>query len=255
MSSSKKHKTAKPHQDASPDRYDKRVQLAIPLRVVTWDAQKRPQLDMACTLDVSLRGARLYGARPNLKVGEVVTVERGRQKIFCRIVWIGAADGAQKGQIGVQAVEAGKSLWENEMREVGDQFTPIAAQPDLRSPTERKRKYHRLHTDTQARVLPQRPGMADGDLTDGRITNISESGCLLISSARLEIGTPVQVVVELPNYDLAVRGKVRHVGPDGLGIQFAEVRKSDRQLLRYWLRQIGATVSSSAVSPTPVAVS
>src|SRR4030088_2430061 len=69
----------------SPERYDKRVQLAIPLRVVTWDAQKRPQLDMACTLDVSLRGARLYGVRPTLRVGEVVTVERGRNKFFCRV--------------------------------------------------------------------------------------------------------------------------------------------------------------------------
>jgi len=251
MASTKKNKTAKHDPPtAAPDRYDKRVQMAIPLRVVTWDAQKRPQLDMACTLDVSLRGARLYGARPNLKVGEVATVERGRQKIFCRVVWIGTPDGPQKGQIGVQAVEAGKSLWENEMREVADQFAPIAAQPDMRSPSERKRKYHRIHTDAQARVLPQSPGMADGELAEGRITNISESGCLLISSARLEIGTPVQVVVELPNYDLAVRGKVRHVGADGLGIQFSEVRKSDRQLLRYWLRQIGAQVA-----PEPAAVS
>src|SRR3977135_3385204 len=103
-------------QTPSPERYDKRVQLAIPLRVVTWDAQKRPQLDMACTLDVSLRGARLYGVRPALRVGEVVTVERGRNKFFCRVIWIGAADSEQKGQIGVQAVESGKSLWEMEVR-------------------------------------------------------------------------------------------------------------------------------------------
>ena len=88
----------------APGRYDKRVQLAIPLRVTTWDDQKRPLLDMACTLDVSMRGARLYGVRSTLKVGDVVTVERGRSKIFCRVVWIGTPDSDKKGQIGVQAV-------------------------------------------------------------------------------------------------------------------------------------------------------
>ena len=231
----------------SPERYDKRVQLAIPLRVVTWDAQKRPQLDMACTLDVSLRGARLYGVRPTLKVGEVVTVERGRNKFFCRVVWIGAPNSDQKGQIGVQAVDAGKSLWEKEIRDTADQFAPIQAEEARPTAGERKRKFQRLQADAQARVLPQSPGMPDGELTQGRIKNISETGCLLTSAANLEIGARVQIVVDLPNSDVAVRGKVRHVGPDGLGIQFSEIRKSDRQLLRYWLRKIGSAVNEVTV--------
>jgi hypothetical protein len=230
----------------SPERYDKRVQLAIPLRVVTWDAQKRPQLDMACTLDVSLRGARLYGVRPTMKVGEVVTVERGRNKFFCRVVWIGAPNTEQQGQIGVQAVDAGKSLWEKEMRDVADQFAPIQAEEARPTAGERKRKFQRLQADAQARVLPQSPGMPDGELVHGRIKNISETGCLLTSAANLEIGACVQIVVDLPNSDVAVRGKVRHVGPDGLGIQFSEIRKSDRQLLRYWLRTIGSSVKEIA---------
>ena len=79
-------KKARSKQDAtsqtpSPERYDKRVQLAIPLRVVTVDAHKRPQLDMACTLDVSLRGARLYGVRSSARVGEVEGVGGGEQNV------------------------------------------------------------------------------------------------------------------------------------------------------------------------------
>jgi hypothetical protein len=244
MSSVKKTKSAEKNDPPthSPERYDKRVQLAIPLRVVTWDAQKRPQLDMVCTLDVSLRGARLYGVRPTMKVGEVVTVERGRNKFFCRVVWIGEPNTEQKGQIGIQAVDAGKSLWEKEMRDVADQFSPIQAEEARPTAGERKRKFQRLQADAQARVLPQSPGMPDGELSQGRIKNISETGCLLTSAANLEIGACVQIVVDLPNSDVAVRGKVRHIGPDGLGIQFSEIRKSDRQLLRYWLRTIGSSV-------------
>src|SRR5258708_39078175 len=112
MSFVKKTRSKQDSTSPSPERYDKRVQLAIPLRVVTLDAHKRPQLDMACTLDVSLRGARLYGVRSSARVGEVVTVERGRSKFPCRVVWIGAPNTPQKGQIGVEAVESSKTIWD-----------------------------------------------------------------------------------------------------------------------------------------------
>jgi hypothetical protein len=229
-----------------PERYDKRVQLAIPLRVITWDAEKRPLLDMACTLDVSLRGARLCGLRPTLRVGDVVTLERGRSKFSCSVIWIGAPGSAQKGQVGVQAVESSKSLWENDIREVADQFGPITADPSMRAPVgDRKRKSQRVTADVQAQVLEQQ-GEQDGMRIEGRIKNISETGCLLSGSMRLEIGAKVQVVVDLPNSDVALRGRVRHAGPDGLGIEFREIRRSDRQLLRYWLHQLAAPAKEAA---------
>lgn len=225
-------------QTPSPERYDKRVQLAIPLRVVTLGADKRPQLDMACTLDISLRGARLYGVRSAARVGEVVTVERGRSKFACRVIWIGAPDTSQKGQIGVEAVESGKSFWEKEMRETADQYSPITIDPTQRVPQgERKRKFQRLTANVQARVVPQLRGESDDTFSQGRIKNISETGCLLSGSMGLEIGTHVEVILDLPNTDVAIRGRVKHSGQDGLGIEFREIRKSDRQLLRYWLKQ------------------
>jgi hypothetical protein len=221
----------------SPERYDKRVQLAIPLRVVTLNAHMRPQHDMACTLDVSLRGARLYGVRPSARVGEVVTVERGRSRFACRVVWIGAPDTPQKGQIGVQAVEPTKSFWDKDMREAADQFGPITIDPAQRVPEgERKRKFPRVKADVQARLLPH-GGDGDDTFRHGRVTNICETGCLLRGSIGLEIGACVEVILDLPNTDVAIRGRVKHAGPEGVGIEFREIRKSDRQLLRYWLQQ------------------
>lgn len=222
----------------SPERYDKRVQLAIPLRVMTLDAEKRPQLDMACTLDISLRGARLYGVRSAARVGEVVTVERGRSKFACRVIWVGSPDTPQEGQIGVEAVEVGKSFWEKEMREAAEQFTSISLDPMQRVPLgERKRKFPRVAADVQARVVPQRTNESDETFRHGTVTNISETGCLLRGSVGLEIGAYVEVILDLPNTDVAIRGRVKHSGQDGLGIEFREIRKSDRQLLRYWLQQ------------------
>jgi len=239
MSSGKKTRSKQDSNNSTPsvERYDKRVQLAIPLRVVTLDAHKRPQLDMACTLDISLRGARLYGVRSSARVGEVVTVERGRSKFVCRVVWIGAPDSPQKGQIGVQAVESGKSFWDKDMREAADQFGPITIDPTQRVPEgERKRKFPRVKADVQARLAPH-GASTDGSFRHGRVTNICETGCLLIGSIGLEIGAHVEIVLDLPNTDVAIRGRVKHSGPDGLGIEFREIRKSDRQLLRYWLQQ------------------
>jgi hypothetical protein len=202
-------------QTPSPERYDKRVQLAIPLRVVTLDAHKRPQLDMACTLDVSLRGARLYGVRPSARVGEVVTVE---------------------------AVESTKSFWDKDMRAAADQFGPITIDPAQRVPEgERKRKFPRVKANVQARLLPHSDD-SDDTFRHGRVTNICETGCLLSGSMGLEIGAHVEVILDLPNTDVAIRGRVKHSGPDGLGIEFREIRKSDRQLLRYWLQQQQAAV-------------
>ena len=223
----------------SPARYDKRVQLAIPLRVLTFDEQKRPQLDMACTLDISLRGARLYGVRGAARVGEVVTVERGRSRFACRVIWIGSSDTPQKGQIGVEVVESGKSFWDKDMREAGDQFSPIAVELGPRIPGERKRRFTRISADVPAQVLPQRgPDSTDSSRQRATVTNISETGCLLKGADGLGVGTPVEIVLDLPNTDVTIRGRVKHMGEDGLGIEFQEVRKSDRQLLRYWLQQL-----------------
>src|SRR5258708_8289109 len=245
MSFVKKTRSKQDSTSPSPERYDKRVQLAIPLRVVTLDAHKRPQLDMACTLDVSLRGARLYGVRPSARVGEVVTVERGRSKFACRIVWIGAPDTPQKGQIGVEAVESTKSFWDKDMRAAADQFGPITIDPLQRVPQgERKRKFPRVKANVHARLLPHSDN-GDDTFRPGKVTNICETGCLLSGSLGLEIGAHVEVILDLPNTDVAIRGRVKHSGPDGLGIEFREIRKSDRQLLRYWLQQQQAAVPAA----------
>jgi len=123
------------------------------------------------------------------------------------------------------------------MRAAADQFGPIMIDPAQRVPEgERKRKFPRVKANVQARLLPHSDD-SDDTFRHGRVTNICETGCLLSGSMGLEIGAHVEVILDLPNSDVAIRGRVKHSGPDGLGIEFREIRKSDRQLLRYWLQQ------------------
>jgi len=70
------------------ERSSKRIHVALPIRVTYWDSEKKPCLEMSCTYDISERGARIGGVRSLKEAGEIIAVERGRGKAFCRVVWI-----------------------------------------------------------------------------------------------------------------------------------------------------------------------
>jgi hypothetical protein len=64
-------------------------------------------------------------------------------------------------------------------------------------------------------------------------------GCLVTTQSMIVPGTSLKVVLNVANYDLAVRGQVRHGALDvGLGIEFREIRKGDRSILQHILRKL-----------------
>ena len=64
-------------------------------------------------------------------------------------------------------------------------------------------------------------------------------GCLISSEDPLEPGTDLKLVLNVANYDLSVKGQVRHiVEGGGMGIEFREIRKGDRQMLQFLLRKL-----------------
>src|SRR6476646_1856462 len=58
----------------SPDRSGKRIHVALPIRVTYWDSENKPSLEMACTYDISSRGARITGLRCVKATGDIVAV-------------------------------------------------------------------------------------------------------------------------------------------------------------------------------------
>ena len=52
------------------------------------------------------------------EAGEVIAIERGKSKAFCRVVWVGEANSELQGQIGLQCVESDRVLWEAELRDM-----------------------------------------------------------------------------------------------------------------------------------------
>ena len=58
-----------------PERSGKRIHVALPIRVTYWDSKHKPCLEMACTHDISSRGARITGLRCVKATGEVPDLE------------------------------------------------------------------------------------------------------------------------------------------------------------------------------------
>ena len=69
----------------------KAVHLALPVRWSLVGQQGRGLAEMACTYDIHPHGARLLSAR-TVNVGELVMVERGRNKAICQVVWAGDSE-------------------------------------------------------------------------------------------------------------------------------------------------------------------
>ena len=226
----------------APERLNKRIHVALPIRVIYLDGNQKPCLELACTYDISARGARVTGLRCVQQTGEIITIERGRNRAFCRVVWIGEHDSELRGQVGIQCVETDRNLWENELKQLEEIYEPLQREAilmrngqDPYGPSGRRR-YPRFALDGMADLLQQGPSPSE---VHGLLKNLSQLGCLVSSQRPLRPGTELKLVLNVGSYDFALKGLVRHAQiPTGLGIQFRDIRKGDRQILQFLLRKL-----------------
>jgi hypothetical protein len=224
-----------------PLRSDKRIHVALPVRVTYWDGKSKPCLEMACTYDISARGARITGLRCVKGTGEIIVIERGRNRAYCRVVWMGEPKSALHGQIGIQCVESERMMWEAELRDLEETYDPI--QLDINNRTSSSFRVHssrrrqpRFEIEGMAELLKQEAKPAE---IRGQLRNLSEFGCLVTTKQVLLPGTDLKLVLNVANYDIRAKGQVRHAALDlGLGIEFNEIRKGDRQVLQFLLRRL-----------------
>src|ERR1700722_7108095 len=105
---------------------EKLIHLALPVRLTHMQNGGRGGQELACTYDIHPRGARLLSFR-DVKVGDLITVERGRHKSVCQVVWTADPKSALRGQFTVECVEGNRIPWEDELRQMQEQYLPIRA--------------------------------------------------------------------------------------------------------------------------------
>lgn len=222
-------------------RADKRIRVALPLRITYADGKDKPSYIMACTYDISGRGAKVSALGDDLKVGDIIAVERGRNKVFCRVVWVGSAGSPRQGQVGIETVDPGRPLWKNELVELSQMFDrlprfggpPASFRPGggLRE----RRHFLRLGVEGSAELLRPDGGRIH---TLGSLRDLSHAGCRVMAPHPLVRGTDLRLILNVANYDLGFKGQVRHVLDTEAGIEFHAVRKGDQELLQTVLRML-----------------
>jgi len=218
---------------------EKLIHLALPVRLTHMQNGGR-MIEFACTYDIHPRGARLLTCR-DVKVGDLITVERGRYKSVCQVVWTADPGSALRGQFTVECVEGSKLPWEDELRQMEEQYLPVVpAGPNPMMNAFAKGEQNR-------RRRPRYQVEGDADLAeidgryrlDGRLEQLSEYGCLVSAGNILTPGTGIKLVLNMCDVSVGLRGRVRYTAQNrAMGVEFHEIRQGDRPLLAYVLNRL-----------------
>ena len=217
----------------------KLIHLALPVRWTLIGQEGRGAPEMACTYDIHPHGARLLSSR-DLNIGDLVVVERGRNKAICQVVWSADPASPLRGQFTVQCVE-GRTPWDEELRRMEEQYQPIIVDGlDRRAPSAgvgrsdaNRRRRPRFYVEGQAEV-------SDGVLrVAGEVQQISEYGARLAAMETLRPGTDFRLMLNVFDVRLALKAQVKYLVDNlGMGVEFQQIRRGDRPLLEYVLGKL-----------------
>jgi PilZ domain len=217
----------------------KLVHLALPVRWSLIGQDGRGSAEVACTYDIHPQGARLVGSR-DVNIGDLVLVERGRNKAICQVVWSAEPTSALRGQFTVQCVD-GKTPWEEELQQMDEEFQPIVldgldrrrSSTVVTGPDVNRRRRPRFYVEGQAEVIDGVQHVA------GEVQQISEYGARLAALEQMRPGTDFRLMLNVFDVSVAVTAQVKYLVDNlGMGVEFQQIRRGDRPLLDYVLRKL-----------------
>jgi hypothetical protein len=214
----------------------KLVHLALPVR---WSlvGQGRGPMEMACTYDIHPRGARLLSAR-QVSLGDLVMIERGRNKALCQVVWAADPASALHGQFTVRCVEGTRTPWDEELRQMEEQYQPVILDGangarGFGRPDANRRRRPRFQVEGQAEVIDGVQRLA------GEVEQISEYGARITARERLHPGRDFRLMLNVFDVSVALKARVKYLVENlGMGVEFQEIRRGDRPLLTYVLGKL-----------------
>jgi hypothetical protein len=217
----------------------KLVHLALPVRWSLVGEDGRGPAEMACTYDIHPHGARLLSSS-GVNIGDLVMVERGRNKAVCQVVWAADPESSLRGQFTVQCVE-GRTPWDDELRQMEEQYQPLildsrnnrTSTKGSKRPEPNRRRGPRFYAEGQAEVIDGVQHVA------GEIEQISEFGARITATESLRPGTEFRLMLNMFDVSLALKAQVKYLADNlGMGVEFHEIRRGDRPLLSYVLSKL-----------------
>lgn len=232
----------------------KMIHLALPVRWSLAGQEGRGSVETACTYDIHAGGARLLSARA-ANVGDLLVLERGRNKALCQVIWAGDPGSPLRGQFAVRCVE-GKTPWDEEVRQLEEQFEPLILDGSQRQSFPRafaqtdanRRRRPRFYVQGQAEVIDGVQRVA------GEVRQLSELGARISTGESLRPGADFRLLLSVFDVSLALKAQVKNlVGNLGMGVEFQEIRRGDRPLLEYVLGKLKSRKIEELVPGSPLA--
>jgi hypothetical protein len=217
----------------------KMVHLALPVRWSPAGQEGRGTTETACTYDIHLQGARLLSAG-HVNVGDLVVVQRGRNKALCQVLWAGDPASQLRGQFSVQCVD-GRTPWDEELRQMEEQYQPVvldgkqygALGRGFGQPETNRRRSPRFYVEGQAEVI------SGVQHVEGEVQQLSEYGARIAATKTLRPGSNFRLMLNVFGLRVAVKAQVKYlVNNLGMGVEFREIRRGDRPLLSYVLSEL-----------------
>jgi hypothetical protein len=157
--------------------------------------------------------------------------------------WTADPGSALRGQFTVECVEGSRTPWEEELRQMEEQYLPVipagpnrkAVMNAFRKGDQNRRRRPRFQVEGGADVAE----IGGQSRVEGRLEQISEYGCLISAGSLLTPGTALRLVLNMCDVSVALRGHVRNTtGDRAMGVEFQEIRQGDRPLLDYVLNRL-----------------
>ena len=104
------------------ERRDPRIEVSLPIRLTSTDAQGSSTAQEVSTVDISRQGALLKGVRKGLRIGDRITLSRSNRHEEFRVEWIGEGDGTAR--VGISAAGTNSTFWDDML---GTDSTPAAS--------------------------------------------------------------------------------------------------------------------------------
>jgi hypothetical protein len=224
-------------------RHERRIPLAVPVRVRYTDATGKDAVNTACTLNVSRYGVRLDSAKFLRGASRKISLQfRGRRAEY-RVMWVGDENSLLWGQAGLRAVDADNYIWEipvppPERDTYQSEALPIVeevVEPGLPENYDRR---NAPRFDCDRGVQCWREGSTVP--VWGSLRDLSLTGCKVVSTTPLPGGTHIRVLLNLFGRQVRASGEIRSVDENTMGIQFTRITSPEEAKLHAVLTRLAS---------------
>jgi len=148
-------------------RVEPRIQCVLPIRITGTDSHGNRFERLTCTLDISIRGARVTGSTDKLRPGMALQVHRKNRRGTFRVAWVGQAGTRTENRIGLLVDSKEAQFW--------PELRKHKSGPDADDLAKRERQAQRQVQDARSQAsVPASPPASNAQKATERLKAATE---------------------------------------------------------------------------------